>query len=89
MSCWLVVSTPLKNISQLELLFPIYGKNVPNHQPACNLYSWFGISPFYPPNSVPIPCLGQISLVDGDKYIPINVPLPSGKLTQLWKITFV
>ena len=32
--CWLVVSTPLKNISQLGLLFPIYGKikNVPNHQ---------------------------------------------------------
>ena len=32
---WLVVSTPLKNISQLRLLFPIYGKikNVPNHQP--------------------------------------------------------
>jgi len=30
-----VVSTPLKNISQLGLLFPIYGKtyNVPNHQP--------------------------------------------------------
>jgi len=29
---WLVVSTPLKNISQLRLLFPIYGKikNVPN-----------------------------------------------------------
>ena len=24
---WLVVSTPLKNISQLGLLFPIYGKN--------------------------------------------------------------
>jgi hypothetical protein len=23
---WLVVSTPLKNISQLGLLFPIYGK---------------------------------------------------------------
>ena len=33
--CWLVVSTPLKNISQMGLLFPIYGKikNVPNHQP--------------------------------------------------------
>ena len=33
--CWLVLSTPLKNISQLGLLFPIYGKtkNVPNHQP--------------------------------------------------------
>jgi len=32
---WLVVSTPLKNISQLRLVFPIYGKikNVPNHQP--------------------------------------------------------
>jgi hypothetical protein len=27
---WLVVSTPLKNISQLGLLFPTYGKNVPN-----------------------------------------------------------
>ena len=33
-NCWLVVSTPLNNISQLGLLFPIYGniKNVPNHQ---------------------------------------------------------
>ena len=33
---WLVVWTPLKNISQLGWLFPIYGKikNVPNHQPA-------------------------------------------------------
>jgi hypothetical protein len=30
-----VVFTPLKNISQLGLLFPIYGKikNVPNQQP--------------------------------------------------------
>jgi len=27
MENWLVVSTPLKNISQLGLLFPIYGKN--------------------------------------------------------------
>ena len=35
MKNWLVVSTHLKNISQLGLLFPIYGKikNVPNHQP--------------------------------------------------------
>ena len=24
--CWLVVSTPLKNISQLGSLFPVYGK---------------------------------------------------------------
>ena len=32
---WLVVWTPLKNISQLGWLFPIHGKikNVPNHQP--------------------------------------------------------
>jgi hypothetical protein len=31
---WLVVSTPLKNISQLGLLFPIKGKkHLPNHQP--------------------------------------------------------
>jgi len=30
-----VVSTPLKNIGQLGLIFPIYGKikTVPNHQP--------------------------------------------------------
>ena len=35
---WLVVSTPLKNISQLGLLFPIYGKNVSNHQPVVITY---------------------------------------------------
>ena len=39
---WLVVSTPLKNISQLGLLFPIYGKikHVPKHQPGyeCSIY---------------------------------------------------
>ena len=36
---WLVVSTPLKNISQLGLLFPIHGKIkiVSNHQPDENL----------------------------------------------------
>ena len=35
---WLVVSTPLKNISQLGLLFPIYGKkHVPNHQSEMDL----------------------------------------------------
>ena len=33
--------TPLKNISQLGLLFPIYGKikNIPNHQPGI-IYVW-------------------------------------------------
>ena len=37
---WLVVWTPLKNISQLRWLFPIYGKNrnVPNHQPVVEIY---------------------------------------------------
>ena len=30
---WLVVLTILKNTSQIGLLFPIYGKRVPNHQP--------------------------------------------------------
>ena len=33
---WLVVLTILKNISQMELLLPIYDRkinNVPNHQP--------------------------------------------------------
>ena len=45
---WLVVSTPLKNISQLGWLFPIYiytyiyiygnNPNIPNHQPA--VISW-------------------------------------------------
>jgi hypothetical protein len=37
---WLVVSTPLKNISQWEGLSHILWKikNVPNHQPASKLY---------------------------------------------------
>jgi hypothetical protein len=39
---WLVVSTPLKNISQLGWLLPIYGKikNVPNHHPAIVSFSF-------------------------------------------------
>ena len=38
---WSVVSTPLKNVSQLGLLFPLYAKikNVPNHQPAYLLFT--------------------------------------------------
>ena len=47
---WLVVSTPLNNISQLGWLFPIFGKikNVPNHQP--DYYRWviFHFSPKLP-----------------------------------------
>ena len=40
---WLVVLTPLKNISQLGILFPIYGKikNVPNHQPVVDHWAMF------------------------------------------------
>ena len=45
MMIWLVVSAPLKNMSQLGLLFPIYGekKHMPNHQPVEN-------DDFYPMN---------------------------------------
>ena len=35
--CWLVVSTPLKNISQLGLWFPIYGKNKKCSKPPTRL----------------------------------------------------
>ena len=40
---WFVVWTPLKNISQLGWLFPIYGKikHVPNHQPANHRFPAF------------------------------------------------
>ena len=37
---WLVALTILKNISQLGWLFPIYGKNVPNHQPVSYIYNY-------------------------------------------------
>ena len=39
---WLVVSTPLNNISQLGWLLPIYGKirNVPNHQSTVDISTW-------------------------------------------------
>ena len=45
---WLVVWTPLKNISQLGWLFPIYGKikNVPNHQPDDLANIWIIIKQF-------------------------------------------
>ena len=42
---WLVDWTPLKNISQLGCLFPIYGKikNVPNHQPVIHIHHYSSI----------------------------------------------
>ena len=48
--CWLVVWTPLKNISQLGWLFPIYGKikNVPNHQPVGDLCLSTGFQQLWP-----------------------------------------
>ena len=63
------VSTPLKNISQLGLLFPIYGKikNVPNHQPEWevplwkgkNDYNWIQLADFPWPSQIPEPWLSQ------------------------------
>jgi hypothetical protein len=50
---WLVISTPLKNINQLELLFRIYGKikKVPKHQPVIAVHSKRMIlfTPFFMP----------------------------------------
>ena len=63
---WLVVWTPLKNISQLGLLFLIYGKikNVPNHQPD---YHWhmFTTDQIRPPTV-------------GDHLLEGTNPTPSG-----------
>ena len=44
---WLVVSTPLKNISELGWLFPIHGKikNIPSHQPNHARCVWTSNSP--------------------------------------------
>ena len=40
MAIWLVVSTPLKNISQIGSSSQLLGKikNVPNHQPAMAIF---------------------------------------------------
>ena len=62
---WLVVSTPLKNISQISqigLLFPVHGKiqTDPNHQPVYNCN--------HPPQRSALECcryLAQIALRDG------------------------
>ena len=54
---WLVVWTPLKNISQLGWLFPIYGKikNVPNHQPVSIVFLVCWLNP-YPSKRKPAFC---------------------------------
>ena len=74
----LVVSTPMKNISQMGLLFPIYGKiwNVPNHQPANSSWDAFRI-PIHP--SWEWYCTNQNTLVSvlGIKIAnPSNFSLP-------------
>ena len=53
---WLVVWTPLKNISQLGWLFPIYGKikNVPNHQPDSNIWFLIRCIPIVPNAQIPL-----------------------------------
>ena len=78
---WLVVWTPLKNISQLGWLFPIYGKikNVPNHQPVIFLMGkevkntlFGGIPMFRQAYLVPKkPCFVQEALPARRWHIPL------------------
>ena len=74
---WLVVWTPLKNISQLGWLFPIYGKikNVPNHQPDIVRFH-SGI----PHNDSPISPRLTESRAD-----PIHHPIPRGERHPPWR----
>jgi hypothetical protein len=63
---WLVVSTPLKNISQLGWLFPIYGKikHVPNHQPVIVVVLWLWVrheSHWLPINAVNVTWVPEYS----------------------------
>ena len=66
---WLVVWTPLKNISHLGWLFPIYGKikNVPNHQPV--KYSWVGFDTLLKVASIYI-FLGGCMIQEGLSWSP-------------------
>ena len=73
---WLVVSTPLKNISQLGWLFPIYGKieNVPNHQPVMYTIniSWARKTSPVPWRAAPARCKGRF-----DEFIQVLGSLKS------------
>ena len=68
---WLVVSTHLKNISQLGWLFPIYQKvkNVPNHQSAKKIWWTFHQLVLYPLSMVHI-------------LIVLFTPMPSRSTTH-------
>ena len=70
--------TPLNNISQLGLLFPIYGKvkHVPNHQPVINISTLLQFMTLAGPN---LDHLVNIS-IDGS-----NVPGMANSLGPLWE----
>ena len=72
---WLVVSTPLKNTSQVGSLFPTYGKikNVPNHQ--SNIVITNNIMNL---NDIP-----SSSICNGKS--PINIQIPIGKSSNIVK----
>jgi hypothetical protein len=68
---WLVVSTPLKKISHMRVLFPIYWKNkihVPNHQPEIVNSKPSSTNPI--PRHVHIKGLQEASELRGGRSIP-------------------
>jgi len=81
---WLVVSTPLKNISQMGLLFPIYGKNKKCLKPPTSH------GPSTLTITLVISCLqirdpkGMIGQVDHKtpNVMVLNLYVPSGKRQQ-------
>ena len=80
------MSDDFQNISQLGLLFPVYGniKNGPNHQP---VYPW--LHAYF---HIPLPrfCFSRVSNWIRPKtgfIAKCHFITPSGKLTRLWKIT--
>ena len=82
---WLVVSTPLKNISQLGWFFPIYGKikNVPNLQPDIYIYYICVSRELYPEVFInPRGCFNVL------RYLGFT-PWPSTSLSELiWAMVF-
>jgi len=63
---WLVVSTPLKNMSQLGLLFPIYGKAC-SKPPTSDVYSKFNSFLFTPKNGQTPHLYGKSVLLQSEK----------------------
>ena len=84
--------------SQLGWLFPIYGKNVTNHQPVYN-YIHLLVKPLKYPR-YPLDSYPQILLVQREKHLPISnhldiieilisSPVPFGYLTAKWNLTII